>query len=100
MTIHRVAFRAAEGKPLQLREIEKAIAEEVATLLRPHIAAMTPQVIQPALMDVKQAAAYLGRSEQAVQHLIRNRVLPVVRYGRRVHLHRRDLDAWIEANKE
>ena len=55
--------------------------------------------IQPALLDVKQAAAYLGRSEQSIQHLIFSRDLPVVRVGRRVHLHRRDLDAFIEKNK-
>ena len=41
----------------------------------------------------------LGRTEQSVQHLIFQRDLPVVRMGRRVHLHRRDLDAWIEKNK-
>jgi excisionase family DNA binding protein len=41
----------------------------------------------------------LGRSEQSVQHLIFNRDLPVVRVGRRVHLHRSDLDAFIEENK-
>jgi excisionase family DNA binding protein len=41
----------------------------------------------------------LGRSEQSVQHLIFNRDLPVVRVGRRVHLRRSDLDAFIEENK-
>jgi excisionase family DNA binding protein len=51
------------------------------------------------LLNVKQAAVYLGRTEQSVQHLIFQRDLPVVRMGRRVHLHRRDLDAWIEKNK-
>jgi excisionase family DNA binding protein len=48
---------------------------------------------------VKQAAIYLGRTEQSVQHLIFDHDLPVVRHGRRVHLHRSDLDAWIEKNK-
>jgi excisionase family DNA binding protein len=50
------------------------------------------------LLNVKQAAVYLGRTEQSVQHLIFQRDIPVVRMGRRVHLHRRDLDAWIEKN--
>jgi excisionase family DNA binding protein len=52
------------------------------------------------LLDVKQAAVYLGRSEQAIQHMIFQKDLPVVRVGRRVHLHRTDLDAFIERNKE
>ena len=51
------------------------------------------------LFTVKEAAAYIGRSEQAVQHMIHKRELVVVRKGRRVHLDRGDLDRWIESNK-
>ncbi|MBZ5668021.1 MAG: helix-turn-helix domain-containing protein [Acidobacteriia bacterium] len=51
------------------------------------------------LLTVKEAAAYVGRTEQAVQHLIHKRELIVVRRGRRVHLDRADLDRWIDANK-
>ena len=54
---------------------------------------------QAMLLNVKDAAVYLGRTEQSVQHLIFQRELPVVRVGRRVHLDRRDLDFWIEKNK-
>ena len=53
-----------------------------------------------ALREVKEAAAYIGRTEQALQHLIHKREIVVVRKGRRVHLDRNDLDRWIEANKE
>jgi excisionase family DNA binding protein len=77
----------------------KAVAGEVASLLRLELARIAPSGVQPVLLDVKQAGVYLGRSEQSVQHLIFQRDLPVVRMGRRVHLHRRDLDAWIEKNK-
>lgn len=51
------------------------------------------------LLTVKEAADYIGRTEQAVQHLIHKRELIVVRRGRRVHLDRADLDRWIDANK-
>jgi excisionase family DNA binding protein len=51
------------------------------------------------LLTVKEAADYVGRTEQAVQHLIHKRELIVVRRGRRVHLDRADLDRWIDANK-
>ena len=77
----------------------KAVAEEVAAMLRPELARFVTPVIQPALLSVKQAAVYLGRSEQSIQHLIFQKELPVVRVGRRVHLDRRDLDAFIEKNK-
>jgi excisionase family DNA binding protein len=77
--------------------LAKALAGEVASLLKLELARMSE--VRPVLLDVKQAALYLGRSEQSVQHLIFEKDLPVVRKGRRVHLHRNDLDAWIEKNK-
>lgn len=77
--------------------LAKAVADEVAAKLKDQLA--RPHTIEPALLTVKQAAVYLGRSEQSVQHLIFQKDLPVVRAGRRVHLDRKDLDAWIEKNK-
>jgi excisionase family DNA binding protein len=83
-----------------LDSLVEAIAERVMAKIRPELSGGGPSPrIQPALLNVKDAAVYLGRSEQAVQHLIFQRELPVVRIGRRVHLDRRDLDAWIEKNK-
>lgn len=79
--------------------LAKALAEEIATRLRPEIARLGLRSIQPILLSAKDAGVYLGRSEQAIQHLIFERQLPVVRVGRRVHLDRRDLDAFIEKNK-
>jgi excisionase family DNA binding protein len=87
------------GKSPAMSVLVKAVAEEVAKMLKPEIARLSVPTIQPALLDVKQAGIYLGRSEQSIQHLIFSRDLPVVRVGRRVHLHRKDLDAFIEKNK-
>ena len=77
-----------------------AIAEQVTDRIKTEVSRFLnfPR-IQPILFAVKEAAIYLGRSEQAIQHLIFQKELPVVRVGRRVHLDRRDLDAWIEKNK-
>ena len=82
-----------------LNVLVRAMASEIASMLKGEMARLTAPSLQPALLTVKQAAVYLGRSEQAVQHLIFQKDLPVVRIGRRVHLDRRDLDAWIEKNK-
>ncbi len=76
------------------------VAIQVAALLRVEFERLGSSTVQPALFDVQQAAVYLGRTEQAVQHLIFQKDLPVVRVRRRVHLHKVDLDAWIEKNKE
>jgi excisionase family DNA binding protein len=79
--------------------LAKALATEIAGMVKAELGQLVRHDVQPALLTVKQAAVYLGRSEQSVQHLIFQKDLPVVRIGRRVHLDRRDLDAWIEKNK-
>jgi excisionase family DNA binding protein len=79
--------------------LARLLAIELVDRLRPEIARLASPSVQPALLTVKEAGVYLGRSEQAIQHLIFEKQLPVVRGGRRVHLHRRDLDAFIEKNK-
>src|SRR5262245_37700267 len=84
-----------------LEALVGAIAEKVAAQVKAELQAETQngRHIEPVLLNVKEAAIYLGRSEQSIQHLIFSHELPVVRVGRRVHLDRRDLDAWIEKNK-
>jgi excisionase family DNA binding protein len=51
------------------------------------------------LLSVKEAAAYLGRSLAAIQHMIESGKLPAVRIDRRVAVDIRDLDRLIEASK-
>ena len=52
------------------------------------------------LFNVAQAAEYLGRTPDAVKHLIAEGSLRAVRCDRRVFLDRADLDRWIEEHKE
>jgi excisionase family DNA binding protein len=79
--------------------LSKSMAAEIASILKRDLNLAATPSLQPMLLTVKQAALYLGRSEQSVQHLIFQKDLPVVRRGRRVHLDRRDLDHWIENHK-
>jgi hypothetical protein len=51
------------------------------------------------LLDVRSAAAYLGRSPHAIRHMIAAKALPSVRQDNRVFLDRQDLDAWIQIRK-
>src|SRR5579862_6683883 len=85
-------------QPGPLAALVSAIAAEVVRQIEPQLAKMTPNVIQPALLDVKQAGAYIGRTPQAVKQMIFRKDLPVVRTGRRVHIRKVDLDRWIEKN--
>jgi excisionase family DNA binding protein len=76
-----------------------ALATEIAARINPQIQRRNGASVNR-LLSVKEAAAYIGRTEQALQHLIHKREIIVVRKGRRVHLDRNDLDRWIETNKE
>ena len=52
------------------------------------------------LYSIPEAAQYLGRSPWSVRHLVWSGELPEVRAGRRVHLDIKDIDAFIEKNKQ
>jgi excisionase family DNA binding protein len=77
--------------------IEQVLAEEARAATQQRTQAQ-PQAGR--LLTVQQAGEYIGRSESAVRHLIFDRDLPVVRAGRCVRIDRRDLDTWIENNKQ
>ena len=90
-----------EPEPLQSRPIQQLAAE-----LLQRISTMEKRPAKPPegrsqarLLTARQAAEYIGRSEQAVRHLIFQRDIPVVRDGRCVRIDRKDLDIWIENNK-
>jgi excisionase family DNA binding protein len=55
--------------------------------------------VQKRLLSVEEGAEYLGRTKEAVQHMIAAGKLPIVKSDRRVFLDVRDLDAWIERSK-
>ncbi len=77
------------------------LADRVAAKVRAELSTDGSRcTVQPRLLTVKQAAVRIGRSKEAVQHMVAVRKLPIVRDGRRVFLDIQDLDRWIEANKE
>ena len=66
---------------------------------QPRRPATSPGMLEPRLLTAKQAGEYIGRSEQALRHMIFQRDIPTVRKGRNVRIDRKDLDRWIENNK-
>ena len=55
--------------------------------------------LSPKLLTIDQAAAYLGRTKEAVQHLVTLGKVSTVRTDRRVFIDRLDLDKWIDESK-
>ncbi len=76
------------------------LADRLAARLEARLGVDRNGTVEPRLLTVKQAAEYVGRSEQAVQHLISGGKVPSVRSDRRVFIDRHDLDRWIELNKQ
>jgi excisionase family DNA binding protein len=83
---------------LNLDALIDAIAERVAERLRAGSSSESGTV-RPRLLSVAQAAQYLGRSRESVEHLIAAGKIPTVRIDRRVFLDLIDLDRLIEDSK-
>jgi len=71
----------------------------LADAIAARVAARLNQSAEPRLMNVKEAAAYIGRTPKALWHMIGGGAISCVREGSRVHLDRADLDRWIEMRK-
>ena len=82
-----------------LNAVIDVLAERLAARVRLDFAQNGSAGVKPRLFSVEEAAVYLGRSKEAVEHMIAAGKLAVVRADRRVFLDVRDLDHWIEANK-
>jgi excisionase family DNA binding protein len=68
-----------------------AVAQSIATEVWNRVQdALSKPMIRPRLFTVEQAAVYIGRTKDAIQHMIANGKLPVVRSDRRVFLDVKD----------
>jgi excisionase family DNA binding protein len=76
-----------------------ALAKRVAAQVRAELAAETACSLHPRLLTVEQAAVYMGRSEEAMQHMVASGKVPTVRMDRRVFVDLRDLERLIEDSK-
>ncbi len=57
-------------------------------------------VLSARLLDYKAAGAYLSLSYWSLRELVLNGEIAHIKFGKKVLIDRRDLDDWIEANKE
>jgi excisionase family DNA binding protein len=72
------------------------IANQVRKILDGYVqAAAAPQLAY----SIKQAAATLSLSESTVEHMIRDRELPVIKCGTRRLISRDALEKWIERSE-
>lgn len=81
----------------EAKRVEETLRLVVAELeaIKKHLGAR----ITPRLLSLDQAAAYIGRTRRAVEHLVKANAFATVRYDDRVMVDRRDLDAWIDKSR-
>ncbi len=77
-------------------EIQNPLEALVEMIVDRTMAKMDPR---PRLLSVRQAAEYIGRSEDAIRRLEAKKVIPGVRGDGRLQFDRKDLDAWIDISK-
>jgi excisionase family DNA binding protein len=87
---------AAADKTLTLA-LAHDLAEILVPILREKMETAAP--VQQVLFNIPEAARILGCSKRALESIIHEREIVVVRRGRRVYIHKRDLDAYIEKNR-
>ena len=75
------------------------LAKRVAAEVRAELADSAGAGLKPRLLTVEQASTYMGRSEDAMQHMVASGKVPTVRIDRRVFIDIRDLETLIEDNK-
>ncbi|MFL6352275.1 MAG: helix-turn-helix domain-containing protein [Bryobacteraceae bacterium] len=82
-----------------LDELLDNVATRIASKLQDAARRQQTTKTHARLLNVREAATYLGRTKDAVQHLGSSGKLPIVRSDKRVFFDVRDLDRWIEQNK-
>jgi excisionase family DNA binding protein len=92
--------RASVAQGFDFDALIERMAEKVAARLQKGDQGMAHGDVRPRLLTVEQSAVYIGRTKDAVQHMIASGKLSTVRSDRRVFIDIRDLDAWIEENKQ
>ncbi|SPE32051.1 hypothetical protein SBA6_170009 [Candidatus Sulfopaludibacter sp. SbA6] len=75
--------------------VKEAVAETVSQLARDGGSAP----VKRRLYTVEESAVYMGRSLEAMQHMIGAGKIPTVRLDRRVFIDVRDLDRLIDQSK-
>ena len=75
-------------------------AEKIAEKVAARLAQSDTVTPKQKLFSVERAAEYIGRTEDAVRHMIASGKLPVVRIDTRISLDKEDLDTLIRHGKQ
>jgi len=77
------------------REFIESLADAIAEKIAMRIGGSRTTATR--LMTPEDAAAYLGKTKQALYHLVNQSKIPVKRIGAKLYFDRLELDTWIES---
>lgn len=84
---------------IDMNQLISAIAKRLALEIASQAELPVFSEVKRRLLTVEQAATYMGRTEEAMQHLVASGKVPTVRVDRRVFVDVRDLDRLIDLHK-
>ena len=94
-------FFGCHGNPMSdLDDLLDSLAQKVAEKVTVRLAQAEATGPRQKLFSVEQAATYLGRTPEAVRHMISSGKLTAVRIDTRISLDKEDLDKLICQSKE
>jgi excisionase family DNA binding protein len=58
------------------------------------------KAIQPEYFTIAEAGLYIGRSKDGMTALLKQRLIPIIKIGARVHIARKDLDTFMLSHRQ
>jgi len=69
------------------------ISKRTAKLVIEHL--KSKKSVQPEYFSVEEAGLYIGRSKDGMTALLKQRLIPIIKIGARVHIAKKDLDTFM-----
>ena len=89
----------SESKIFELYEpLLDEISKRTAKLVIEHLKGK--KAIQPEYFTVAEAGLYIGRSKDGMTALLKQRLIPIIKIGARVHIAKKDLDTFMLSHRQ
>src|ERR1022692_2153676 len=74
------------------------ISKRTAKLVIEHLKGK--KAIQPEYFTIAEAGLYIGRSKDGMTALLKQRLIPIIKIGARVHIAKKDLDTFMLSHRQ
>jgi hypothetical protein len=85
---------------LSLEDLLELLVERIADRVGARLASSGRPGVKQRLLTIEDAGGYIGRTVEAMRHLVNSGKVAVVRVDKRIFIDIRDLDELIERSKQ